>query len=235
MPPKKPTRNPETPVSDEGSDAIDWTAILAAAADGGDDEGRSLIRLTPERVAILALEDCTYHLDRSVIDINRLALAAKAAHLALQAAMTAALAGSASIGAHPPKLRGEYLQYFENRRSGPAAPPESDRVMSFGDLLATATESPLPWSQAPLALSDDERALLERLTKVRHAIEHPKQSHHSIEPAYVAEALPVAARLTAELLGSVFHHLEPREAPGIEAMAASIAASAATHLHDGDG
>lgn len=195
-----------------------------------EDDGALWVRLTPERVAVLCLEDCAYQLERSGRDIDRLALAAKAAHLALQAALTAALAGSANVGAHPLKLRVKYLQYLEDSRSGPAEAPASDRVMGFDDLLAAATDHPLPWTQAPLAVNNAELVLLKRLTVLRHAVEHPKQSHHSIEPAYVAETVPVASRLTAELLASVFHHLEPGELEAVEALAVRIVELSSVHL-----
>ena len=57
----------------------------------------------------------------------RLALAAKSAHLALQAALTAALAGSANIGAHAPKLRLAHLKYLNESRAQTADRPTSDR------------------------------------------------------------------------------------------------------------
>lgn len=173
--------------------------------------GPSIIELTPERVAVLSLIDCAEQLERSASDTNRLAFAAKSAHLALQAALTAALAGTANIGAHAPKLRSKHLKYLEDCREGCAEAPESDRVMSFSDLLDAATKEPLPWTGTPVTVSSYQLSMLDRLTAVRNAVEHPKQHVHSIEPRYVAEAIPVAAVVAFELLKIMFHHLEDAE------------------------
>lgn len=209
--------NDETHGKGDDLASTDWSAILNAS-----DDHSPWICLTPERVACLSLEDCLYQIDRAVVDVDRLALAAKAAHLSLQAALTAALSGSASIGAYPAKLRDEYLQFFEDSRFASMERPLSDRVMGFCDLLETAIREPLPWTQTPLEVNEGERELLDRLTVVRHAVEHPKQSRHSIEPAYIAKALPVAARLTTELLASVSHHLEPGCLASVKLLAGRI-------------
>ena len=207
----------EIEADDDVPEATDWIAILTAS-----DESEPWIELTPERVSILSLEDCDYQLARSESDVDRLALAAKAAHHALQAALTAALAGSANIGAHPARLRVAYLQYLEDSRTRSVEAPVSDRVMFFDELLDAAINEPLPWTQVPLEVTDDERELLNRLTAIRHAVEHPKQSFHFIEPAYVAQALPIAARLTVVLLQSVAHHLEEGCLASIEILRARI-------------
>ena len=191
--------------TDRQNDTTDWAALLA----GGNDDGRPpWITLTPERVSYLSLHDCLMQLELAVTEVDRLAFAAKSAHMALQAALTAALAGTANVGAHDPKLRRAYLEHFEGRGAGPPR-PSSVRVMSFPDLLAAATTEPLPWVGKPLALTERQHELLARLTEVRHAVEHPKQQQHSIGPRYVVEALPVAAAMVRDLLATVFHHLEP--------------------------
>lgn len=212
-------------MNDQDPESTNWVATFEAS-----EKEDTWITLTPERVAILSLEDCEHQLERSQSELDRLAIAAKAAHLALQAALTAALAGSANIGAHPLKLRAAYIEYFEKSRSRRIEAPASDRVMSFDDLLDTSVNAPLPWTQVPLTVSDDERKLLDRLTAIRHAVEHPKQSFHSIEPAYVAEAIPVAARLTATLLESVAHHLEEGDIARIEMVRARITDLSSSHL-----
>lgn len=183
--------------------------------------GRSIC-LTPERVAVLSLHDCADQLDRCTTEPDRLAMAAKALHLALQAALTAALAGPANVGAHSPKLRAEYLVFLDGLKSGKVEAPVSDKVMGFNDLLSKAKSEPLPWTSAPVTVSAADQLLLDRLTFVRHAVEHPKQSFHGIGSAFVAEALPVAARLITDLLQSVAHHFEPEELAGSMATASRI-------------
>ena len=185
-------------------DDIDWLA--GPSVDEAYDP--TYVHVTPESISVLCVSDCLEQLERSAAIPNRLALAAKSAHLALQSALTAALAGTANIGAHPPKIREQYLSYLNNRDESTTARPTVDRVMSFVELLETATSTALEWRQRPLEISDDQKRLVDRLTKIRHDVEHPKQMLHSIEPAYIKATLPVAIALTIELLADVFHHLE---------------------------
>lgn len=206
----------DQPSDDELPD--DWESFFAPR------EGPEWVELTPERVAIINLQDCAEQLERSAAEPIRMALAAKAAHLAMQAALTAALAGSANIGAHPQKLREKWLSYLKDRGSGAVERPDSDRVMAFSDLLKQALAAPLQWSGKPLVVTDKQHQLLDRLSEVRHGFEHPKQATWSIEPAWIAETIPVAAHLSVELLEVVFHHLEPGEPEQLQRTAERIAA-----------
>ncbi|PTQ12090.1 hypothetical protein CLG96_05850 [Sphingomonas oleivorans] len=191
---------------------VNWAEILAAADDKSEFPS---IMVTPETIAVMSLVDCADQLEAMNQFPMRLALAAKSAHLALQAALTAALAGTANIGAHDDKLAARHLAYLEDRGEGGVERPTSDRVMSFPDLLAKATAGPLPWGDA-IQLSTDDALLLDRLARIRHDIEHPKQQIHAIEMAYVFEPLPVAANLVATLIGTVFHHIDRDERQALE-------------------
>jgi hypothetical protein len=178
--------------------------------------------ITPEAVAVLSLIDCRDQLTSSVAHPRKLLLAAKAAHLSLQSALTAALAGSANIGAHPEKLRIEYLQFLNQDMNYLTKYPKSDRVMYFYDLLKAARNAPLPWTNQKIAISDDEEKLLIRLTEIRHAIEHAKQTHHSVQKCYILEAIGPAIELTNKLLHSVYHHFEETEMLEIEAISQEV-------------
>jgi len=103
-----------------------WMAILASAENG--DRPETYIRITPEIVAIFSLKDCNEQLIRATDEKLRLAQAMKSAHLAVQAALIAALAGSMNIGAHPDNLRRKKLQYYQE---GIGERPDSNRVMFF--------------------------------------------------------------------------------------------------------
>ena len=198
----------------------DWQSLLSHH----EVKESNWVVLTPERVAMISLIDCEEQLVKSGSDPLRLSLAAKSAHLALQAALTAALAGTANIGAHPEKLRVEYLNYLNDPDISNTARPISDRVMGFGELLELAKIGNLPWSNVPLAVDDNQQELLDRLTSLRHDIEHPKQNVHSIEPEFILQTLPVAARLTIELLETVFHHFESGEMGRLKKVADAIVA-----------
>lgn len=76
-------------------DDTDWMAILTSVESG--EEPNDYIHITPEIVAIFSLKDCEEQLRRASDEKLRLAQAVKSAHLAVQAALTAALAGSMNI------------------------------------------------------------------------------------------------------------------------------------------
>lgn len=53
-------------------------------------------------------------------------------------------------------------------------------------------------------------------------IEHPRPCIWLIEPAYIYQVLPVAARLTSEALEGLWHHFEPAEAEEVRRLSAAI-------------
>ena len=206
----------------EQDEEIDWAAILASVESGV--EPHDYIYITPETVAIFSLKDCEEQLRRASDEKLRLAQALKSAHLAVQAALTAALAGSMNIGAHPEKLMFKKLAYYQE---GQGERPDDDRVLPFKGLLERAMNAPLEWTQQPLSLDEHEQDLLARLCSLRDGIEHPKQSHWGIEIAYILEVLPLAARTAVKLLEVVVHHLEPGESAQLQELAAQVD----THCH----
>lgn len=189
-----------------------------------DDPLERYVEITPRALAMLGLRDCNEQLARTPDEPLRLAQAAKSAHLALQAALIVALAGSANIGAYDDDLRSAYLAYFESSRESDSLPPRGDRVMPFPKLLARAMEHPMEWSGRKLEVDAHELEALERLTFIRHRIEHPRPAHHFVEPRFIALTLPIAARLTLELLDVVSHHYEPGERSRVAADVCSITA-----------
>lgn len=205
----------------------DWTSILASVASG--DEPHDYIHITPEAVAIFSLKDCEEQLRRASGEKLRLAQALKSAHLAVQAALTAALAGSMNIGAHAEKLRIRKLTYYQD---GQGERPDDDRVLPFKGLLMRAMSTPLEWTQQPLTLDEREQELLARLCFLRDGIEHPKQTHWGIEIAYILEVLPLAARTAVKLLEMVVHHLEPEGLAQLRELAAQIETDCRTMQED---
>jgi len=197
---------------------VDWAEIIGSVDRGEEPPG--WVHLTPEIVAVFSIRDCEDQLRRSAAEPIRLAQAAKSAHLAVQAALTAALAGSMNIGAHPEKLRLQKLAYYQG--SSPAERPTSNRVLAFKDLLERARTEPLEWSGQPLSISEQQQAMLNRLSDLRDDIEHTKMTHLSIEIAYILDVLPVAAHLTAKLLEVVFHRLESGDLEDVKVTAMAI-------------
>jgi hypothetical protein len=201
-----------------------WEEILAVhGEEGGErDPLGQYVEVTPRALAILNLRDCKEQLEGWKEEPLRLAQAAKSAHLALQSSLIDALAGSAGIGAYDDKLRAAYLAYFEASRDGEATPPKGDYVMRFDDLLARAMEHPMEWSGRKLEVSADELKALDRLTHVRHRVEHPRPQFHFIEPLFIAQTLPVAARLSIELLDVCSHHYKGGQRASVEDMVIAI-------------
>lgn len=197
-------------------------ADASAEQTPGEDPLAHYVEVTPRALARLNLQDCKDQLERWQEEPLRLAQAAKSAHLAMQSALTDALAGSAGIGAYDDDLRAAYLAYFEESRNGEATPPKGDFVLPFPKLLARAIEHPMEWSGRKLEVSLDEMKALDRLTYVRHRVEHPRPQFHFIEPLFIALTLPVAARLTLELLDVCWHHYEDGERAAVEASVAAI-------------
>ena len=114
------------------------------------------VEVTPRALAMLNLRDCKEQLERWKEEPLRLAQAAKSVHLAMQAALTDALARSAGIGAYSDELRAEYLAYFEDSRERETTPPKDDFVLPFPKLLARAMEHPMEWSGRKLEVSADQ-------------------------------------------------------------------------------
>ena len=201
-----------------------WEGILEVLGEevGEGDPLGQYVEVTPRALAILNLRDCKGQLEGWMEEPLRLAQAAKSAHLALQSSLIDALAGSAGIGAHADKLRAAYLAYFEASREAEATPPKGDYVMRFDDLLERAMEHPMEWSGKRLEVSPDELKALDRLTHLRHRVEHPRPQFYFIEPLLIAQTLPVAARLSFELLDVCSHHYEQGQRASVEGTVIAI-------------
>lgn len=170
------------------------------------------VSINPEVLATIQLEDCLAELESAKAKPVRVLLSAKALHGALVAALTAALAGSAGVGAYEPKMRERFLSFLQNNRQGLAELPMPLRVMQVSKLLERACEpGGIEWRLEPLVCSERDRELIDKLTFIRDDLEHPKPILNSFEAAWVLEAFPVAVRLTLECLEAVQHHLEEDE------------------------
>lgn len=207
-------------------DELDWSELS-----GSDDEDETpstdplagYVLATPRAIAILCLGDCHEQLERWSAEPLRLAIAAKSSHLAMQAALTDALAGTASLGVYNDKHISDQRKFYEDSRAGEAKMPAKGHVMGFSQLLDKAMKHPLPWSGKRLDVSPDEKALLDKLRHVRHSTEHPHPESHFIEPFFISQTLPVAARLTQKLLEECSHHGDDEERQKVADLVEAIA------------
>jgi hypothetical protein len=213
-------------VLDDQQHRLSLAEILSSewAEPGAEDGATRWPVIAPRSLAMISLRDCEEQLCRAKDEPLRLVQAAKSAHLALQAALVEALAGSANVGAHDDKLGAKWLAYL----NGDATLPESDRIMPFNDLLAKAMEHPMEWSGRKLEVSADGLEALKRLTFIRDCIEHTRPSSHIIAPPFIALTLPVAAMLTLELLHVCGHRYEEGERALVAATVTSITDRCAT-------
>lgn len=154
--------------------ALTFEEILGLDPDveGAEEVAPGFVLVTARSLGLLHLQDCAQQLAMSSTVPLRLAQAAKSVHLALQSALTGAVAGSMSIGAYPPKLRRQYYEYLTAGPECAVTYPQSDRVMSFEELLEHACNNRCEWTGQNLTLTGEDWKALRRLTTVRHRVAH---------------------------------------------------------------
>lgn len=151
--------------------------------------------------------------------------AAGSAHRAIQAALIAALAGSANIGASPPKLRAQWLKWYdESRETRPKTTPDW-RVMSLRDLFAEAKAQRLPWSTEPLVTTPEEDEQIDRLLLYRDSYEHPKQLTFILTRREVAEAIAGSIGIAIRALSTLQHQIW-EDLPGAQSLSDQVFALA---------
>lgn len=173
------------------------------------------LHVSPERLVVHQLRLCNEFLVRALQSSPYLLDAAKATHVALQAALTAALAGSDGTGAFKERERIKWLAYLSQLSEEPRLPVPDDWVMAFGKLVETAQKEGR-LGQGPdeaITLSKDDDELLKRLYWIRHAVEHPKPGMHSFPLEYIVEAVRPALRLVLHLVRhqALQHHFTDSE------------------------
>lgn len=194
-------------VEDEGGPTL--AEILAAeAAIAGKDRTEDWPTISAAALTLLQIGDCEEQLGRASTQPLRLVQAAKSAHSALHAALTAALAGSMGIGAYSQELERKWREFLQE---GTGGPPNERHVMHFKDLLRKAQSQPLEWPGRPLILESGDEQALEKLTAIRDGVEHPKPGFWVIEPEWLYRIIPVGPRLALQLLRGFAHQLEPGE------------------------
>jgi hypothetical protein len=168
---------------------------------------RQWIEITPESVAISSLENCHKRLEEAAEKPDSIFHAAADANRAIQAALTAALAGSANIGASPPKERGEWLQWFEESRESRPSKTPSWRVMGLRDMLIEAMQRPLPWTSLPLELCAHESFWIGRLLFYRDSFEHPKQLTFLMTRSEIADSIEGSVAVVEKALRTISHQI----------------------------
>jgi hypothetical protein len=170
---------------------------------------REYIETSPHQLSAVCVVRASHAINEAMSDPIQWFLVIPDLHRALNSALVAALRGTAGIGAYPPKLRRQWLDYFERSRTSQADPPEKERVEPFLDLLNRGQQPSPDLMGEPLRLSDQETKDLEKLNSLRDDIEHVKPTSWSLEIVGLPRICRAAAGALHQLysLPPVFMHL----------------------------
>jgi hypothetical protein len=166
-----------------------------------------------QRLSVLCLLRAQEAIVRTSSEPQQWFLAIPDLHRALNCAFVAALRGTAGIGAYGPKLRAQWLEYFENSRTQQLSAPTGQKVESFTELLRRA-QLPSPDLQGePLKLCDEQLSDLNKLNDLRDDIEHVKPDGGAVQVAGLPRICRAAAYALSYLysLPPVFVHLTDQE------------------------
>jgi hypothetical protein len=144
---------------------------------------RNFIETNPHHLSALCVVRAELSVAESASDPEQWLFVIVDLHRALNCALVAALRGTAGIGAFLPKLRREWLNFFEESRVRKVMPPSHDRVESFLDLLGRAQEASPNLMGAPLVLNTQEKSDLNKLNSLGDDIEHVKATDWYLELA----------------------------------------------------
>jgi hypothetical protein len=171
------------------------------------------IETNPHHLSALCIVRAGSSVDETLSDPQQWYFVITDLHRALNCALVAALRGTAGIGAFSPKLRREWLEFFEESRTCKIQPPINDRVESFLELLRRVQEASPDLMGSPLMLNAQEKDDLVKLNSLRDDIEHVKTTDWYLELAGLPRICRSAARALNHLfsLPPVFMHLNELE------------------------
>jgi len=167
---------------------------------------RQWVDISAEEIACRQLQMAAEHLDRASDDPFELTSAVRCAHLATVAIMTAALSGSAGVGALEQKARAAALKELGDGRIA-----FDERVMPFRELLqAVQEDGRLEWGP-PVTLNNEQRTWLARLNGYRELIDHPKPTGWLLSAPDLAASVAAAARLFDDVKTRLPYQLDARQ------------------------
>ncbi len=201
------------------NDIADFVSWAKEAEERGPNP--DFVTITCERLVVAQLERCAEHLEGIDPDGYHLLDAIRSLHLAMVAAMTAALNGSAGIGAMPGKARSKAIQALNKGEFA-----TGERVMSYAELLeAIQTEGAIEWGPA-IVLTSDERADCVTLNARRERIDHPKPSSFIEARDELRRLCRVVSAIVPRIAASVSHHFEEADRARVAGAVERIAAAA---------
>lgn len=181
-------------------EVAEMEAILTAERAAG---RRDLIKIKCETLAVAELQRCAENLAQDDPAGYHVFDAVRCLHLAMVAAMTAALNGSAGVGAleMPQKVKA-----IEALNKGTF--DFTERTMFFRALLnAVQVPGQMEWSpQEPIVLTPAEEVACDRLDSYRRAIEHPKPTDHCFYRTDIERDCATVAPILLRLMRASHHY-----------------------------
>ena len=166
------------------------------------------VRIEAEEIAVTQIERLVEFRERARDDKLWWLDAVRSAHLALTAAMVAALEGSSGVGAMTPKSAERTLEWLEKReRAGLAVPKE--HTLPFVGLVEAIQKSDRLQFGSPVELSPGQLDALRELNWYRELIDHPKFTRWSVPVEALEEATTIALDLIEPVMSrapSFYYH-----------------------------
>ena len=159
------------------------------------------MNIAPRLTCVAQTLRCAEHLEAALADPQRLLDAIRCGHLALMAAMTEALAGSAGVGAFSEKLAGEHLKYLR----GESASMPGEFTLSFPQLFERMQQAGRLEFSEPLHFTDNETKAASKIDRLRALIDHPKPTYWSVETDELTWALGVFPDILEKCVGAARH------------------------------
>ena len=157
------------------------------------------VRIEAEEIAVTQIERLVEFRERAQADKLWWLDAVRSAHLALTAAMVAALEGSSGVGAMTPKSAEKTLKWLgERERAGPTIPKE--HTLPFVGLVEAIQEPDRLQFGSPVELGPGQIDILIELNWYRELIDHPKFTRWSVPVEALEEATSIALTLIEPLM-----------------------------------
>lgn len=159
------------------------------------------VNISPALTCAAQTLRCAEHVEAAAADPQRLLDAVRCGHLALMAALTEALTGSAGIGAFDDKRAGEHLSFLRGER----ADMPREFMLSFSQLFERVQEPDRLEFSDPLAFTDEETKAAAEMDRLRTLIDHPKPTYWSVEGATLTWVLGLLPAVLEKCVGAAAH------------------------------
>lgn len=159
------------------------------------------VHITPELTCAAQTRRAAEHLEAAAAEPQRLLDAVRCAHLAIMAACTVALVGTAGVGAYKDELAAKHLKFM----GGEIPDMPEDHTLPFPALFKRVQEPGRMDFSEPLTFTEDERKAARTLDWLRGLIDHPKSTSWSVERATFAAVFAAFPTILEKCVGAAGH------------------------------